>query len=143
MDWKKNNLPILFIGLAWPFFGLGYQAIQIRYIPSGASLITQVVGLFLAGAVSGGLLLAVVDGMQEGTPRMMVLTGYLLFAPLGILGALAASIPFEPPAGEPWTMAAVMVPFVAVLTAAIPVAVGMNLTRFLAVAVHRVVEVRT
>lgn len=143
VNWKKNILPIVFIGLAWPLFGLGYQAIQIRYIPTGVSLVSQVVGLFLAGVVSGGLLLAVVDGMEEGIPRMMVLTGYLLFAPLGMLAAMAVSIPFEPTIGEPWTAAALIIPFVAVLTAAIPVAVGMNLTRFLAIAVHRVVEVRS
>lgn len=142
MDWKKNLLPVLLIGLAWPFFGLGYQAIQIRYIPEGISLVSQGLGLFLAGAVSGELLLALIDKMDQGMARVMILAGYLLFAPLGVLSALAASIPFEPAVGESWSAGAVAMPIMAVVAASVPIAFGMNLTRFLALAVRRAVAVR-
>lgn len=139
-EWKRNLIPMFFVGLAWPFFGLGYQAIQIGYVPVGAVLFGQVSGMFLAGAASSWILLTLVDGMPEGVERIMVLTGYLLFMPLGILGALAVAVPFEPPAGQPWSALVLAVPFLILLVAMIPVTLGMNLTRYLAVAVHRAAE---
>lgn len=137
MDWKKNLIPMFLVGLAWPFFGLGYEAIQIGYIPTGAALFSQVSGLFLAGAASSWILLSLVDGMGEGVQRIMVLTGYLLFMPLAILGALAAAVPLEPSAGQSWNALVVVVPLLILVVALIPVTVGMNLTRYLAVAVQR------
>lgn len=134
---RKDALPIALIGLAWPLFGLGYQAIVINYLPSGMMLVVEVVGLFLAGAISGALLLAALDSMKESTGRIMVMLGYLMFAPLGMMAGMIAPAPFEPIGGGSWLTFLLVVPVLMTLVGSMIPALGMGFTGGLALAASR------
>lgn len=133
----KNGLPIMLIGLAWPLFGLGYQSIVIRYLPTGAALAAETVGLFLAGAVTGALLLTALDAMDRKVGRILIGIGYLLFAPLGMMAALIAPVPFEPMGDGSWLTFSLVAPVLIILIANLAVAIGMGFTGGLALAVGR------
>jgi len=133
----KNGLPITLIGLAWPLFGLGYQSIVIRYLPSGVPLVAESLGLFLAGAATGALLLTVLDAMERKIDRVLVAIGYLMFAPLGMMAALIAPTPFEPSGSGSWLAFLFVAPVLIVLIANLAVAIGMGFTGGLALAAGR------
>jgi hypothetical protein len=137
MTKPKNLLPISLIGLAWPLFGLGYQAIVIRYLPDGWGLLAEVLGLFLAGAISGALLLTALDNMAHSTGRVLVLLGYFLFAPLGMMAGLIAPAPFEPIGSESWLTFFIVAPILITLVASLSVSVGLGFTGGLAIAARR------
>jgi branched-subunit amino acid transport protein len=133
----ENALPITLIGFAWPLFGMGYQAIVIRYLPSGAALVAESVGLFLAGALTGALLLTALDAMERKLGRALVVIGYLLFAPVGMMAALIAPAPFEPMGGDSWLTFSLVTPVLIILIASLAVTIGMGFTGGLALAVGR------
>ncbi len=89
-NWKA----VLCFGLAWPFAGLGFNAVYLGY-QGGLALVATVVGLFLAGAISGALLLAVLNGVRTQVGRAAVSIGYAMYAPLALMGGLLAPSPFE------------------------------------------------
>jgi branched-subunit amino acid transport protein len=134
----KNVLPIALIGLAWPLFGLGYQSLVIRYMPTGAALVAEALGLFLAGAVTGALLLSAVDSMDRKMGRALITVGYLMFAPLGMMAALIAPTPFEPIDGGSWLTFSLVTPVLITLIASLAVAIGMGFTGGLALAMGKI-----
>lgn len=134
---KKNALPIALIGAAWPLFGLGYQAIVINYLPSGLMLVVEVFGMFMAGAISGALLLAGLESMAESTGRILVMMGYLMFAPLGMMAGLIAPTPLEPIGGGSWLLFIVVAPLLMSLIGSMIPALGMGFTGGLALAASR------
>ena len=134
---RKNILPIALIGAAWPLFGLGYQAIVIHYLPSGLMLVVEVLGMFLAGAISGGLLIAALESMEQSTGRILVMMGYLMFAPLGMMAGLIAPTPFEPIGGGSWFTFILVTPVLMTLIGSMIAALGMGFTGGLALAASR------
>ena len=134
---KENYLPIGLIGLAWPLFGLGYQAIVINFLPTGLMLVTGIVGMFLAGAISGALLLAALESMEDSTGRILVMMGYLMFSPLGIMAGLVAPAPLEPVGGNSWFVFLLFAPILMTLIGSMISALGMGFTGGLAMAVSR------
>lgn len=136
-DMRKNSTPIALIGLCWPLFGLGYQALVINYLPHGVALLAETVGLFLAGAATGALLLAAVDEMETRTGRVLLTLGYLMFAPLGMMAGLIAPSPFEPIGSESWLTFSLVAPVLIILVASLAVAIGLGFTGGLAIAAQR------
>lgn len=140
---KKDNYPaLLLIGLAWPCFGLGYLGLEFHYVPEGLPLATQAVGLFMAGFLSGLVLLSAMDNMKDRLSRAMVVIGYLLFAPLGLMAGLIA-----PGAYEPVNMAgsftfALIAPMMIMIIALVSVGLGIGFTGGLAAVAHRLVARR-
>jgi hypothetical protein len=133
----KNLMPIALIGLAWPLFGLGYQAIVIHYLPHGWGLLAEILGLFLAGAITGALLLTALDSMSHSTGRILVMIGYFLFAPLGMMAGLIAPASFEPIGSESWLTFVLVAPVLITLVASLSVSVGLGFTGGLAIAARR------
>lgn len=85
-NWKA----VTCFGLAWPIAGLGFSAVNLGYLPSGLPQLAEVAGLFLAGTISGALLLAVLAGVR--TPvgrRLKALGGW------GVPAGVAATAPVE------------------------------------------------
>ena len=76
------------IGAAWSMFGLGFLSVSFHYLPSGFDLVILSLGLFLAGVLSGFLLLGF--QVRDYTPRWRswINLNYFLFAPIGLLTAL-------------------------------------------------------
>jgi hypothetical protein len=76
------------IGAAWSMFGLGFLSVSFHYLPSGFELVVLSSGLFLAGVLSGFLLLGF--QVRDFTPRWKswINLNYLLFTPIGLLTAL-------------------------------------------------------
>lgn len=134
---KKNALPVALIGAAWPLFGLGYQAIVINYLPTGIMFVVEVLGMFLAGAISGVLLIAALESMEQSTGRILVMLGYLMFAPLGMMAGLIAPTPFEPIGGGSWLTFILVAPILMTLIGSMIAALGMGFTRGLALAASR------
>jgi hypothetical protein len=134
---KKNLLPIGLIGLAWPLFGLGYQAIVINYLPTGLMLLVEIVGMFLAGAISGTILLAALGSMSASTGRILVMLGYLMFAPIGMMAGLITPAPFEPIGGGSWLTFILLVPILMSLVGTLIAGLGMGFTGGLAIAASR------
>ncbi len=134
---KKNALPIALIGAAWPLFGLGYQAIVINYLPTGLMLVVEILGMFLAGALSGTLLVLALDSMEESTGRILVMMGYLMFAPLGMMAGLIAPAPFEPIGGGSWLTFTLVAPLLMTLIGSMIAVLGMGFTGGLALAASR------
>lgn len=76
------------IAIAWPVFGLGYLGLYFHYLPSGAQFFSEAFGLLIAGSASGLVFLR-----THGKRRMSSWQGwtqltFLLFSPVGLLGAL-------------------------------------------------------
>lgn len=134
---KKNTTTIALIGLSWPLLGLGYQALVIHYLPAGAALVAEIVGLFLAGSATGTLLLTVIDEMKTKMGRVLVTLGYLMFAPVGMMAGLIAPSPFEPIGTESWLTFSLVAPVLIILIASLAVAIGLGFTGGLAIAAQR------
>jgi hypothetical protein len=130
-NWKA----VLCFGLAWPFAGLGFNAVYLGYLPSGLALVAVVVGLFLAGAISGMLLLAVLSGVRTQVGRFAVSLGYAMFAPLALMGGLLAPGPFESGTESPIGLA-IMAFLAIVFYASAAIGFGLALTGGLAVVAH-------
>jgi hypothetical protein len=81
---------LILIGLAWPAVGLGFMALHFGYLPSGLNLITEALGLFIAGVLSGFLYLGVRKVFNTKLGVGLVDVGYVLFAPISIMTALIA-----------------------------------------------------
>jgi hypothetical protein len=135
---NKTNTPALtLIGLSWAFIGMGYMSIQFHFLPEGPALITESLGLFLAGFLSGALLLSVIDNMESQLGRWLVVFGYLLFAPLGIMVGLLAPGAYEPVKIAGSITFAVLAPILITICAVMAVGLGLGFTGGLAVAAHR------
>jgi hypothetical protein len=106
VNWRA----VMCFGLAWPFAGLGFSAINLGYVPEGLALVAEVVGLFLA-------------------------TGYAMFAPLALLGGLLAPSPFESGSESPVGLA-IMAFLAIVIYASAVIGIGLAFTGGLAVAAH-------
>lgn len=134
---KRNLLPITFIGLAWTMFGMGYQAIVIHYLPVGLAFLAESIGLFLAGAATGALLITALDSMENSIGRILVATGYIMFAPVGMMAGLVAPGQFEPMGGGSWLLFSLVTPIVITLVASLSVGIGLGFTGGLALAAQR------
>jgi len=130
-----NWRAVLCLGLAWPFAGLGFSAVYLGYFPSGLALLAEIVGLFLAGAISGALLLAVLGGVQTQVGKGVVSIGYAMFAPLALMGGLLAPSPFESGTESPIGLA-IMAFLAIVFYASAAIGFGLAFTGGLAVAAH-------
>lgn len=130
---KARKMFILLIGLAWPFLGLGLMALHFGYLPSGATLVAEAIGLFLAGILSGCLFMAARTGLNSSLGRGMIHLGYLLFAPLGLMAALVAPSPLEAATGISMLTLVVSVPMAIVLYGNLVVAAGLGITGGLAI----------
>ncbi|HEY44706.1 MAG TPA: hypothetical protein G4O11_12055 [Anaerolineae bacterium] len=127
-----RKLFILLIGLTWPFLGLGLMALHFGYLPSGATLVAEVIGLFLAGILSGCLFIAAYSGLNSPLGRGMIHVGYLLFAPLGLMAALVAPSPLEAATGISMFTIIIATPMAIILYGNLVVAAGLGITGGLA-----------
>ncbi len=132
---STNGKAVVCFGLAWPFAGLGFSAVKLGYIPSGLPLMAEIVGLFLAGTISGALLLAVLGGVRTPVGKVSVAAGYAMFAPPALMGGLLAPSPFESGSESPVGLA-IMALLAIVIYASAAIAIGLALTGGLAVAAH-------
>ena len=130
-NWKA----VMCFGLAWPFAGLGFSAVNLGYLPAGLALVAEVVGLFLAGTISAALLLLVLNGVRTRVGKGLVATGYAMFAPLALLGGLLAPSPFESGSESPVGLA-IMAFLAIVIYASAAIGIGLAFTGGLAVAAH-------
>jgi hypothetical protein len=128
---------LLCLGLAWPVAGMGFSALTLGFIPSGLPLVAQLMGLFLAGVISGALMLAVRAVVQTQVGKGWVTAGYAMFAPIALLGGLLAPGPFEGGSGSPVGLA-IMAFLAIVVCASLAIGVGLVFTGGLAVAAHSV-----
>ncbi len=133
----SNHKAVLLFGLAWAFAGLGFSAVYYRYVPGGIELAAILIGLFLSGAISGGLLLAVRSGMSTPVGKVLVVVGYALFTPIALMAGLLAPGPFEAYGRNPDIALAFLAPLAIVLYASALIGLGLGLTGGLAVAAHR------
>jgi hypothetical protein len=138
---NKNNTPALsLIGLSWALIGMGYMSIQFHFLPEGLALVTETLGLFLAGFLSGALLLSVAENMDNRLGRWLVVFGYVLFAPLGIMVGLLAPGAYEPVQIGSSITFAVLAPVLITITAVMAVGIGLGFTGGLAMAAHRIIN---
>jgi len=138
---NKNNTPALsLIGLSWALIGMGYMSIQFHFLPEGLALVTETLGLFLAGFLSGALLLSVAENMDNRLGRWLVVFGYVLFAPLGIMVGLLAPGAYEPVQSGSSITFAVLAPVLITITAVMAVGIGLGFTGGLAMAAHRIIN---
>jgi hypothetical protein len=140
---NKSHSPALsLIGLSWVFIGMGYMSIQLHFLPDGMALVTEALGLFLAGLLSGALLLSVVENMENRLGRWLVVGGYVLFAPLGIMVGLLAPGAYEPVQIGTSITFAVLAPVLITITAVTAVGLGLGFTGGVAIAAHRFITNR-
>lgn len=135
---KNNRLGIILLGLAWPAIGLGFLALHFDYLPSGLSLVTHAIGLFLAGVLSGFLYLTVRRVFASLLSRSLLNIGYVLFAPVGLMAALLAPGMMEE-AGSPSSFVFVT-PLMIVIYSNTAIAAGLGLTGGLAIVANIVAE---
>ena len=135
---SKDLLTVFLIGTSWVLIGLGYQALVIQYIPEGASLVVEVLGLFLAGVVTAGIFLRALEALDNPLGRILITIGYLLFSPHGMMVGLIVSGSMEPVGGGISLPFFVGAPLLMTLTATVAVVVGLGFTGGLAVAAQRV-----
>jgi hypothetical protein len=135
---SKNTLTVSLIGGSWILLGLGYQAIVIRYVPAGAALMAEALGLFLAGALTGELYLRAVESIGSPIGRGLVTAGYLMFAPLGMMAGLGAPGSLEPVGSGSWVPFLIGAPVLIMLAATVAVVLGLGFTGGLALAARRV-----
>ena len=135
---SKDTLTVSLIGTSWVLIGLGYQALVIQYIPEGASLVVEGLGLFLAGVVTAALFLRSLEALDNSLSRILITIGYLLFSPLGMMVGLIVSGSMEPMAGGSSLPFVFGAPLLMMLTATLAVVVGLGFTGGLAVAARRV-----
>ena len=129
---KKRKFSLVLIGLAWPAVGMGFMALHFGYLPSGLSLITEVLGLFIAGVLSGLLYFGVRSVFKTNLSVALVNVGYLLFAPISIMTALIAPGLGEE-LGSP-LMFVLISPIMIALYAMAAMAAGLGMTSSLAIA---------
>lgn len=125
---------MILIGLMWPFIGIGFMAINFEYMPTGAELISQSFGLFLAGALSGSLLLVLGAAKQTPYWKRWIQLSYLLFAPLCMMAALAL---FNPLGLESSGVGLLVAPFALALVTNGALAAGMGTLAAIGVGIHR------
>jgi len=135
---KSKNLAALMVGLAWASLGLGFNALHFGYFPAGIELVVFIIGMILGGAGSSLLLMALLQRFERRFARTLLLTGYLLFAPLGLMTAMlmAGSITME--AGMPTLIYLLAGPIPIALFGNLAVVVGLSITTGLAVVSFKV-----
>ncbi len=136
MDMRSMNNhwnALLCLGLAWPVTGMGFSALTLGFIPSGLPLVAQLVGLFLAGVISGALLLAMRGAVRTPVGKGWVTAGYAMFAPIALMGGLLAPSPFESGSGSPVGLA-IMTFLSIVVWASVAIGAGLAFTGGLAMA---------
>ncbi len=129
---KNRKLSLVLIGLAWPAVGLGFMALHFGYLPSGLSLIAEMLGLFIAGVLSGLLYFGVRNVFRTNLSVGLVNVGYLLFAPISIMTALIAPGLGEE-MGSPITFVLIS-PLMIALYSMAAMAAGLGMTSSLAIA---------
>jgi hypothetical protein len=139
MNSKYAAIPL--IGLAWPFLGLGFMSLHFGYLPSGIALFAQAIGLFLAGAISGCLLILMYLGIDARFSRGVLSVGYALFMPVGILAALLAPGPIESTTEVSLSALFISGPMATIVYGNLAIALGLTLTGLLAV-IARALAVR-
>jgi hypothetical protein len=132
---SSNGTALMCLGLAWPAAGTGFSALSLGFIPSGLPLAAQLAGLFLAGVISGALLLAVRGVVRTQVGKGWVTAGYAMFAPVALMGGLLAPSPFEGESGSPVGLA-IMAFLAIVVFASAAIAAGLAFTGGLAMAAH-------
>jgi branched-subunit amino acid transport protein len=135
---KNQRIAILIMGSAWPLVGLGYMALQFGYLPTGLSLFAQVLGLFLAGTISGAIYLTVRRVFEKSLGAGLINIGYLLFAPVAIMTALVAPGLVEE-AGSPVAFVLVT-PIMIALYANAAMGAGLGMTGSLAIVARILVD---
>jgi len=133
----NNWTALLCLGLAWPVTGLGFSALALEFIPTGLPLVVLLLGLFLAGVISGALLLAVRGAVCTQVGKGWVSAGYAMFAPVALMGGLLAPSPFESGTGSPVGLA-IMAFLAIVIFASAAIGAGLAFTGGLAMAAHSV-----
>jgi hypothetical protein len=136
MNSKKAAIPL--IGLAWPLLGLGFMSIHFGYLPSGTALFAQALGLFLAGAISGCLLVGMFLGIDSRFSRGVLSAGYVLFSPVGILAALLAPGSLEVAAEVSFGELFISGPLATIVYGNLAIALGLTLVGVLAVTARAV-----
>ncbi len=130
---KINKAVIGLVGLAWPFLGLGFMAVYFGYLPSGVELVSIGLGLFLAGALSGCLFMIVHANMKRPFGRALIVIGYILFAPLGLMAPLLAPGSIEAATDVSLSTMLVGAPLEILMRGNLAVALGLILMAWLAV----------
>jgi hypothetical protein len=125
---------MILIGLTWPFIGIGFMAINFEYFPTGSELLSQAFGLFMAGALSGSLLLVLQAAKETPYWKRWIRLSYLLFAPLCMMAALAL---FNPLGLESSGTALLVAPFALALVTNGALAAGMGSLAAIGVGIHR------
>ena len=136
-EMSLNRNALVCLGLAWPVTGMGFSALSLGFIPSGLPLVAQLMGLFLAGVISGVLLLAVRGVVRTQVGKGWVTAGYAMFTPIALMGGLLAPSPFESGSGSPVGLA--IMAFLAIVAyASSAIGIGLAFTGGLAVAARSV-----
>jgi len=130
---KSRNLAALVVGLAWASLGLGYNALHFGYFPAGVELVVFIIGLILGGAASSLLLMALLQRFERRFARALLLTGYMLFAPLGLMTAMLMAGTITMDAGMPTLVYLIAGPIPIALFANLAVVVGLSIMAGLAV----------
>lgn len=136
MNSKKVAIPL--IGLAWPLLGLGFMSIHFGYLPSGSALFAQALGLFLAGAISGCLLVGMYLGIDSRFSRGVLSVGYVLFTPVGIMAALLTPGFLEVGTEVTFSKLFISGPLTTIVYGNLAIALGLTLVGVLAVAARSV-----
>jgi galactitol-specific phosphotransferase system IIC component len=90
-------------------------------------------GLFLAGASSAGLFIVIHGRLRTRFGRLMIYSGYLLFAPIGLMTALLVPGPVEFATTVSLLGLLLMAPMTTVILGNVAVAIGLAITGGLAV----------
>ncbi len=122
---NSRGLAVVFVGVAWSFLGLGFMAIHFRYLPKGAELVGLATGLFLAGIASGVVFLAFRTGLTTTSTRALLVAGYLLLVPIGLMAGLLAPTTLVDLGAASGTALVLVVPFLVTLYSSLAMASGM------------------
>lgn len=133
---SMNMSIILLFGLAWPFLGLGFMAIYFQYIPQGLSLISQVLGLFLGGSLSGVVVLVLQSGRFTPIWKWWVQLNYLLIGPIGLLVALLLPAPLGLEGATPTFSSMMMGPLAMALLPNAVIALGLGVMSGIGISIH-------
>ncbi|MBN2555075.1 MAG: hypothetical protein JXA97_03965 [Anaerolineales bacterium] len=130
---KSKSLAALMVGLAWASIGLGFNALHFGYFPSGIELVVFILGMVLGGAGSSLLLMSLLNHFERRFARILIMIGYLLFAPIGLMTAMLMAGSITMQSGIPMLVYLLAGPIPIALFGNLAVGVGLSLTAGLSV----------